>query len=446
MVFLPHALLLGLIVLFLGVKESSPRVVSLSEEIAPGEPLSITFNKPLQATGIDSAFTVERSGERVLGTLTSTATKLIFFPAEPWISGEEYRVHVGPLMALQGGVVTESFEHVLRIKKEKLLFLSPESRLMEGDLETGSLVALTPDTLKIVSFSSAPHGRWIAVYTPTDDQEKNRIERGLIVGEKRGEKRYSTIIPVDGSQYYTQALLCNSARAALLVSRGKDGSQNFQYFTVDWNRSGADKLSQGWNISDTAVYEEGDVACSEETGRFLYRKPTGVFVINFLGETSEDLVGVFDRAIGFSPKDKYMLLEKTVMESDGTIGYHSETLIQQSNGESTTLVIPGALFREASFNGNGTILTIRYLRGNDLTSHVEFYAAENDTWKKIHTYTPSDGGQILKHTLSLDGTLLAVETEGEGSAQVSRNVTFWDWRRNQKLPFEWKGSHPVWSR
>lgn len=435
-----------MILLFLGLPEVPPKIIALTEIVSANESFSVTFNKPLRIDDIEGKLTIFKDGEKISGTLRKTATTLVFSPEKPWEGGQDYRVRIESLLAERGDVVTKPIEHSFRIQKEKLLFLDADDRLVEGNPETGSIELVTPENIEILSFSTGIGGHLVALYGLREDKYRN----GILLGKKQGERYSLTVFPTVETPRYFQALLCNGSRALLIISQEKSGDMNIEYFVLDWEYSLGKKSLQDWKIKDTAIYGEGDIACSEDTARILYRKSSGAFVTNFLGEASEDLVGVFDTAIGFSSRDTSMLLQKSITERSDAAAYRSELSLYQSDGTSVTLSAPGTLFREASFNGNGTALSLLYIDGESYTSRIETYVPDGSAWTKKETVYPSREKRITHHDLSLDGNFLALEVEPEEmTTQISldvSNIILWDSEKKQNLPFEWEGKRPQWEK
>lgn len=445
-VFFPHLFLLGLIFLCLGLREASPRVVAITEEIPANGSFLVTFNKPFRIEGLEEKFAVLKNGERIPGTLRKTATSLVFSPERPWESGQGYQVRIESLPAERGDVVTEPIEHSFKIQKERFLYLDLSNRLMEGDPETGTTEPVTPEDIEILSFSTGTDGHLVALYGLREDKYRN----GILLGKKQGDRYSLTIFPAVETPRYSQALLCNDSRALLIVSQEKSSNPSVQYFMIDWEQSSHKKLFQDWEVKDAALYSEGDIACSEDTTRVLYRKLSGVFVANFLGEASEDLVGVFDTAVGFSPRSTSMLFQKSITETSDAAAYRSELSIYQSDGTSVTLSAPNTLFREASFNGNGTALSLLYTDGESYGTRIETYVPDRSTWIKNETVYPPRKKHITHHALSLDSNLLALEVEPEEmTTQISTDtpkIILWDSEKKQNLSFEWEGRRPQWEK
>ncbi len=445
-VVLPHLFLMGLIFLFLALPEVPPRVIAVKEMIRANESFSITFNKPIRTEGSEDRLAVLKNGERVAGTLKTTATTLFFSPEESWESGQEYRVKIAPLPAERGGTTTEPIDLSLRIEKARVLFLSPDSRLMEGNPETGVAEPVTPEGINIFSFSTGINGHVVALYGLNGD----RYKTGVLLGEKQGTHYRLMMSPVVETPRYSQALLCDGSRALLLVSQGSQGDPRVEYFTLDWERPLSKESLQEWKIEETALYNDGDLACSEDTARVLYRKSSGAYVTNFLGEEDEDIIGVFDSAIGFTPKDTSMLLQKSITETTADADYRSELTLYRSDGASVTLSTPDSLFEESSLSGTGTSLSVLSIEGESYTSRIETYTLDGMAWTPRETVSPPQGKRILHHDLSLDGNLVALQIEpGEMMTRVpmdSSQIVLWDFRKKQYLPFEWTGREPQWEQ
>lgn len=441
-----HIILLAVILLFLSLQEASPRVVSITEEISPRGSFSVTFNKPFEHDDIEEKLTVWKKGERIAGTLKTTDTTLVFSPVKPWESGQSYQVKIDPLLAERGNVTTELIVQNITIKKEKFLYLSKDDRLMEGDPEMGTVEAITPEEYRILNFSIGTNGHFVAIYGPRDDNYKN----GILFGEKKEGRYRLTVLPVVETPRYSRALLCNRDQALLSLSQGNKGEPRLEYHLIDWENPLGQESLQEWNINDIAVYNDADLACSEDTTRVLYRKVSGAFVTNFLGEESEDLIGVFDATSGFSRRDTLMLLQKFITEISQDTIYRSEISLYQPRGESATISEPNTLFREASFNGNGTLLSLLFIDGKSNVPRVETYVQDEQAWIKKETVFSSLGQRIIHQTLSPDGHTLALEVEldemaTKTSADESK-IILWNLERGEKLPFEWEGKNVQWEK
>lgn len=444
--FLPHIFLLGLIFLCLTLREAPPRALVITQTISANDSFSVTFSKPLNTDDLEKKLTVWRDGEPINGAIKKTATTLIFSPEKPWESGQDYQVRIESLPAERGGTSTKPIVQKLHIRPEKFLYQSLDSRLMEGDPETGTTKVVTPDTIDILSFSVGTGGHFVALYEPKGDQHKN----GILLGRKDGEQYEIKLMPVVESPKYSQVYLCNGSQTLVLLAQGNTGDPHIEYFVLDWDHLANQSASETWNLKDIAVYNETDFACSGDTPRVLYRKASGAFVTNFLGEDSEDLVGVYDGAIGFSPKDRLMALQKSITETGKDVAYHSELSLTQSDGTSTTLSAPNTMFREASFNGNSTLLSLLYLDGEAYTSRVETYGPNADTWVKTKTVLPPTDKRITHQALSLDGRSLVIELEP--GAMVNRmptdatKIILWSLVEDKQLPFVWAGKYPTWEK
>lgn len=444
-IFLPHSILFGLIFICLTLPEAPPRIIAITEETTVNGSFSVTFSQPLKTDALEEKLSVFKNGEKMAGTLRKTATTLIFSPQEPWESGEVYQIKIAPLSAERGDTATETVEQNLRIRPESLFFLSADNRLMRADPKTGATEIITPHEIEILSFSLASEGRFAAVYGSREDKNRN----GVVFGE-RAEGHYDlTILPATGSPKYSQAFLCNDGRDLVLLSWGENGARA-EYFSIDWEQSKEKMLPQKWETHDTATYDKDDLACSNDTSRVLYRKSSGAFVTSFLGEENEDLIGVFDSVVGFSPRDELMLLEKSITETQSDITYRSELSIYRSDGTRSTLSAPNTLFREASFSGNSSLFSLLYIDGEEYASRVETYAPNEAGWIRTRTVLPPPEKRITHHALSLDGRILALEVEsGEMVSNVptdTTSVVLWDLGEEKPLPFSWDGKNPQWEK
>ncbi len=444
-IFLPHSILLGLIFICLALPEAPPRIIAITEETTVDGSFSVTFSKPLKTDTLEEKFSVFKNGEKIAGALRTTATVLIFSPEEPWESGGVYQIKIAPLSTERGDSTTEAVEQTLSIRPERLFFLSFDNQLIQANPGTGATEIITPPEIEILSFSFASEGRFAAIYGSREDKNRN----GIVFGERRGKHFDLTILPTTESPKYSQVFLCNDGQALVLLTWGKNGARA-EYFTIDWLESKVTMSPQKWEISDAATYDRNDLACSNDTNRVLYRKSSGAIVTSFLGEGNEELIGVFDSVVGFSPRDKLMLLEKSITETQSNVPYRSELSVYRSDGARSTLSAPNALFREASFSGNGSDFSLLYLDGENYTSRVETYAPNEAGLIRTQTVLPPPEKRITHQAISLDGRILALEVEsGEMVSSVptdTTSVVLWDLREEKPLPFSWDGKNPQWEK
>jgi hypothetical protein len=441
----PHLFLLGLIVVFIFLKEAPPKVASFPKKLSSSDPLTITFNKPLKTETLDGKVLVFHNENPVDGTLEATPLALVFTPKNPWQGGDLYTVKIAPFAPVMGTVFSKPLENSFTIQKEKLIFIGPDERLMEGDPETGETKAITPDTMQIADFSLGNDGRFAAIYVPKENRQTN----GLLFGKYEDGKYKIMPLPAQKETGYSHIHLCNGTKQLLLTaSKEKDKNDALQYFDLLWEKNET-KITQGFIVNDALVSLDKDATCSQDTARVVYRNTDNAFVSNFLGENNKDLVGVFDVTLGFSPRDTTLAFQKSLTEVADGNSYRSELSLYSSSGEVSILSESDTLFKEMSWNGTGTRFAVLYIAGQDYASRVEIYTQNETAWDKIFTIPATKERRFTYEALSPDGTSLALETASEKSTRVpteNPEIQIWDLAKNNPNGVIFQGKSPQWKK
>lgn len=444
---LPNIILFGLISFFLYVEDAPPRPSFISSQVTPGQSFRVTFDKHLQSTPArKDDIVVYRGNEKIAGEIKKTIDSLVFTPQKPWVAGESYRVVVAAAAAARGNVFTRTIDHNFSVSKESVLYLGSEDQIMLGDPETGVSKPVTPDTLEVLSFSVGTDGRFVAIYSIKGDDYKN----GVLLGEKNKESYEITVLPALETSRYSEALLCNDSQALLILAQEKMNDQDLEYFTLDWDQFPTVAVRQSWNLKDGGVYGGEELACSSETSRLMYRKSSGAFVINFLAEENEESLGIFGRAIGFSPRDVTVALHKYITEVGEETRSRSELSLYRSNGAEFVISEPDVVLLNASFSGDGGQVSILYANTTTQDSYVDLYTHTGATWSKVDTVVAPTGSRFTHQALSADGNTLMLEMNygQEGALDVSTNtsqIRFWSLLQGLMLPTQWTGKSPQWA-
>lgn len=447
---IPHAVLLGLIALLFLIPDVPPTILSFTDSVAPNEPIVVTFTESLEMDAIDarSILVTNHDGVPVNGTLNKTPVSLTFFPKQPWSASIKYRIQIPPIPAKQGAMSTDAFDKYFTIQDETFFYLNGDRRLMEGNPENGNSRPITPKGLQILSLSIGTDDTFVAIYSPSSEKREN----GLLFGRKDNKTGNYTITPwepIDAPRY-SYAALCNQNQSLILLAQSNSSEPKFEHRILSWDRPAHQPDLEDWSPIDTNIYSDIDIQCSKETPRIIYRKSTGAFVLNFLGEDRENLMGSFDSIIGYAPRDTAIIFQKSIVETGPETAYRSEVSIHQSDGSRFVLSAPNTIFSEARLNGDGKLLSILYLSGQDYQTRIEMYASLNDGWELVQTLLPPNGRRFTHHSLSLDGKKVVAETvpkDGiQGSLENSVEISVWDTETKEQLPFAWKGMAPTWSK
>ena len=441
-----HAILLGLILFTIAIDDAPPKVIAITQATAANEPFSITFNKPLQTNAVNNdSIRIFKGDQEITGSIHAGTATVAFLPQDPWQSGESYVAKIGPIMVSTTKTMTTPFEQTFKIHAETLLFIDNEGRLVRGNPIDGSRTSLTPDGLEILSFSVAANGRLMAVYRSKENSSNN----GILFGKRQGDQYRFTILPAVTSPKYAEAILCNNGESMLELNWGESGPY-LRYSTLEWKNTVRKIEHPTWIIEEPNIYGRDDFSCSEDTARILYRKLNGAFVTNFLGEANEELVGVFDRNIGLSPRDRYLALEKSITETSDRTTYRSVISTYQANGQNANISELDVFFQGGSFDGTGSKLSALYLDLKDQISWIGIYDLHESEWVKTDTVKPPEGMRTIQHAFSLDGRTLALEviTETVGSKVPNEktSIMLWDKSQNNFLPLSWMGKNPRWER
>lgn len=443
-----HWILLIPLVILLSIKELPPHPVSVSDHLNAGEPLTIVFNKPVVAEGVSEKIKVFDEAGSVVGTTTANETTITFSPERPWKSAGQYRFQLDPLPGKkQDKSFTQPIDQTFSIRTERLFFLTSDKRLSATDLSTGNRENITPEDLSVLSFSLATGNRFVALYEPKNDHSSN----GIILGKwSEGKYRLSISTPVNIPKY-SLAELCNGGQTLITINYPKIGKPIIQYSTVDWDDSPQIQEINNWNLRDTRVYGKGDIICSADTARVLYRKSSDAFVSNFIGEDSESLFGVFDSPVAIAPEDQRIVLQKTITTNDTDATFRQETTFFNQDGESQLFQEEMNYFIEGKFNGNGSTFSSLLIDGEKFLSRILLRERSSDGWwKPVEELRFSTNERVTHHALSRDGLFLVAQVEqvsADGSAPAGPSeIRAWDRKDKRWLVQTWFGENPQWTQ
>jgi Bacterial Ig-like domain len=441
----PHLLILLGIGFLLLLPETPPKITSFSKNIAANEPFSLTYSKALQPTNLENHVRILKDGQAVLGTFKNNSHTLIFTPQEPWQSDSQYELQIDSLASEDGITKTAPLTTTFAIQKELLLFLDRDGRLTQGDPKTGETKILTPPDIEVQEFSLAPGGRLVGLYIP----KENSYTNGIFFGEFKDSAYNIEVLPAIETPRYTNLLLCNNGDSLLMVSATTTSDRSLQYFNLDWKSSLEKRVLQGWAIKESSIFEKIDIACSEKTQRFVYRKPSGAFVSSFLGESTEDLIGVYDQVIGFTPKDTTLVLQKITTPKDLASGYVSELSFYQSTGTKLALTGENTLFENLSFGASENLFSLLRVNGENFQSQVDLYEMMADRLEKKNSVLPPENKRFVRQVLSLDTSLVALESAPDENIRIpneENTILLWNTQSNQISPIQFTGKAPQWMK
>lgn len=317
------------------------------ESLYPGSPLVVGYSQPLRAEGIETKVKVlDEVGNGVPGAVAVRTRSLVFTPERNLEPGKSYELLIEGVTGRYGSTVAEPYRTRFRMPFPSWLFINEAQQLALID-SYDRLQVLTSADISIQQYSVGLEQKWIAIYSPRDNQYTN----GILLGNPTGDGYNVTALPLTEVARYSHVWLCDHSRVALALAPSGGADATIYAWRVDWGAASGPALERIWELQSETVASGDDIACSQESPRVVYRGTDGGFVSGFIGESTSYRAGNFDQVYGIGARDEGILFQKQRQNREG--GTDLELVWLSQEGESHTIAQTDAMAWHWSVSTDG---------------------------------------------------------------------------------------------
>jgi len=405
--FFPEILLIGVFVVVSLLPRPVPEVSIDLAPVSLSGPIRLYFSEPLISDGISDKIRLTREGASLPFTLELAPDGAALFPREPLLPDTRYELALEPLLPLGGAERTEPLFFNFVTKKQTLLFLGQNKRLVIHGAHENDM-PITDESIEVSDFHVGPEGRFAAFYQKKDNNEAV----GILLGSMRPSGLpVIHLLPPKEKTRSVDLLLCDRGDLLVVASAPDDDWPTLSAFAIDWEARVSNMIRPIWERSGTGIYDKSDVTCSPHTARLAYKRNDDTIISTFIGEDDGESIGSFDALLGFFNRDRLLVAEKILTTASGTNESSLEFLGQNSGG--VPVSEDDILLSSFSMSEDGKRFVVIATDHTSALATLSLYEQKEGLFEKVKSWESDPSLDFLRTTLSPDGQDIILEVSDE---------------------------------